>query len=88
MTEYNLGANSGSREPSPSVSALTGFDPGRCPKCHGTGYEDWTYWGLWPCLHCKCCGTPIDTCELCEKCAEGNDPFFTSKYSYGARGPY
>jgi hypothetical protein len=25
----SLGANSGSREPSPTVSALTGFDPGR-----------------------------------------------------------
>lgn len=35
---------------------------------------------------CKICGRPIDTAELCEACAKGNDPFFTSKYSEGSRG--
>lgn len=30
---------------------------------------------------CRVCGTPITTCELCNKCADGNDPFLTSKYA-------
>lgn len=29
---------------------------------------------------CWNCGTPIETAELCEECAEGNDPFVSSKY--------
>lgn len=29
---------------------------------------------------CRVCETPIDTAELCAKCAEGNDPFDQSKY--------
>lgn len=29
---------------------------------------------------CKGCDKPIAAYELCEECAKGNDPFFTSKY--------
>lgn len=34
---------------------------------------------------CRCCGAAITSAELCPKCATGNDPFLTSKYSDGAR---
>jgi hypothetical protein len=30
---------------------------------------------------CRSCGIKIDFAELCGKCAEGNDPFFSSKYN-------
>lgn len=45
-----------------------------------TGYaprEDGVYV---PDLTCGVCGKSISTCELCAECAEGNDPFVTSKY--------
>lgn len=32
-------------------------------------------------MTCIVCGAPIDNAELCEQCAKGNDPFFTSKYA-------
>ena len=34
---------------------------------------------------CRVCGAPTYIGELCEPCGDGNDPFFTSKYSDGAR---
>jgi hypothetical protein len=34
---------------------------------------------------CSICSTPIPVGELCKGCAKGNDPFFSSKYSDGAR---
>jgi len=39
-------------------------------------------------LRCMVCNIPITSAELCDKCAEGNDPFITTKYSEGARGPF
>ena len=31
---------------------------------------------------CRVCGAPIESCELCETCASGNDPFpATSKWN-------
>ena len=36
---------------------------------------------------CYCCGKrEIVSAELCAECAEGNEPFFTSKYAV-PRGP-
>lgn len=35
-------------------------------------YED-----LMQTVRCKCCDTLIESAELCEDCAKGNDPFFT-----------
>jgi hypothetical protein len=34
---------------------------------------------------CAICDTYIPIGELCKKCAKGNDPFITSKYSEGSR---
>jgi len=33
--------------------------------------------------YCRVCEKPILSAELCEECAEGNDPFVQSKYSVG-----
>lgn len=41
----------------------------------------------WMESRCRLCGTSIRSAELCASCAEGNDPFTTSTYSAGARGP-
>ncbi len=30
----------------------------------------------WRCL-CRLCEAPIESAELCEDCAKGNNPFFT-----------
>ena len=32
---------------------------------------------------CKACGDSIDCYEICRECAQGNDPFFSSKYAQG-----
>lgn len=32
-------------------------------------------------FECRICEAPITSCELCEECAEGNDPFVSSKYA-------
>lgn len=49
--------------------------------------ENWeTECRPYPCMICK---KPIETCELCEDCAEGNDPFFVCDNSgRDLKGPF
>lgn len=61
----------------------SGVDPaigyqlmGGCDRCSATGVVPIAE-------QCRLCGADIQSAELCDKCADGNDPFSTSKFSEG-----
>lgn len=52
----------------------------RCPECNSEECEHTE-----DVIRCMVCNKPIESAELCAGCAEGNDPFITSKYNESRR---